>query len=122
MSVAARVAARNCDARLHRYWRLKKSSRVDNPAPKTQTPSTIPLRLELLLYRSRRLRLYTDSPSQDLTAPPIAREGHAPQRGLFDAIRSREHCHQSQNTAARCEIAPARLRRLIARHASPRKS
>src|SRR5436305_8028133 len=36
MSVAAGIAARNCDARVRRLWRLKKSSRAENPAPKTQ--------------------------------------------------------------------------------------
>src|SRR6516162_3937865 len=76
----------------------KKSSRADNPAPKTQTRLDATLTARVLCCRSRRLRLHAG-----LFLPRLGPRGRwrwelasAPRPRLFDAIRSRWACHQSQ--------------------------
>jgi len=62
-------------------------------------------------------------PPKTWTAPPMARDWLvARARPRFcEAIRSRRHCHPTQNAAAPCEIAPSLLRRRMRRSTPPVK-
>src|SRR5262249_17892962 len=106
MSVAAGVAARNCDARLRRYWRLKKSSRPITLLPRRKLTlhyayASNSKRLIETAAALRRLLLPRLGP-----APPIARVKFA--LGLASAKLSDPAgiVIKTQNTAIGCEIAP----------------
>src|SRR5262249_54786579 len=81
-------------------WRKrnKKSSRADNPAPKTQTRLNATLTAPGFCCPAGRLpvhrALFLPPPSTPGAAP--GGMASAPPRRLFDAIRSRWACHQSQ--------------------------